>query len=255
MTYDASDVYAELIEPRYAPIADALVAAASLGRTDDALELGAGTGLVTRRAAARVRRVTATDAARGMLERARESMRGAANVSYQLLDYSEPFPFLDGSFSVVLSGLTFVQNSSASLGEIARVLGSGGRLALSMWGPRYHEKRLLNAAVRSIGGPPFPAAAPGRAVARLERLGFRSVRRVDVDISNTFGSIGEYLSYRRGFGRPVQWTPAFYERFLRAVAHEASRSVARDGSFALGWTITILTARAPRQRRTILTPR
>jgi len=55
MGYQAASTYAELIAPRYAPIADALVEAAALGARDDVLELGAGTGLVTARAAPRLR--------------------------------------------------------------------------------------------------------------------------------------------------------------------------------------------------------
>ena len=73
-------------------------------------------------------------------------------MTYTLLDYAAPFPFLDASFSLVLSGLTYLQDSPSSLAEVARVLRANGRLALSMWGPSYHEKRLLNAALESVGG-------------------------------------------------------------------------------------------------------
>jgi hypothetical protein len=44
----------------------------------------------------------------------------------------------------------------------------------------------------------------------------------------------------------VVWTRAFYERFLGAVEREASKWVNPDGSFELGWTLTIVTARVPR---------
>ena len=246
MTYDAPGAYARLIAPRYAPIADALVAAATVREDDDVLEVGAGTGLVTARVASQVRSVVATDISREMLERGRASMRRRRNVTFALLDYAVPFPFLDASFSLVLSGLTYVQDSQASLAEVARVLRSNGRLALSMWGPSYHEKRLMNAALESVGGGRFPAAAPGRAVRRLEAAGFRAVRRTDLDLVNRFDDVEDYLAYRRGFGVPSVWTRAYYDRFLRALHKEASRTLADDGSFELGWTLTIVTARASR---------
>ena len=246
MSYDAPGAYARLIAPRYAPIADALVEAATLREDDDVLEVGAGTGLVTARVAPHVRSVVATDLSTDMLERARASLRRRQNVTYALLDYSGPFPFLDASFSLLLSGLTYLQDSPAALAETARVLRANGRLALSMWGPSYHEKRLMNAALESIGGGRFPAAAPGRAVRRLETGGFRSVRRTDFDLVNRFADVEDYLAYRRGFGIPSVWTRAYYDRFLRALHREASRTAARDGSFELGWTLTIVTARAPR---------
>jgi SAM-dependent methyltransferase len=178
-----------------------------------------------------------------MLERARLSLRRRRNVTFALVDYGAALPYLDATFSLVLSGLTYVQDSPQALAEVARVLRTNGRLAFSMWGPTYHEKRLLNAALESIGGGRFPAAAPGRALRRLEAVGFRSVRRTDLDIVNRFADVEEYLAYRRGFGIPSVWTRAYYDRFLRAVHREASRTVADDGSFELGWTLTIVTAR------------
>ena len=239
-------VYARLIGPRYAAIADALVEAARLKATDDVLEVGAGTGLVTMRAAPAVRSLVATDLSRSMLEHARRSVRRAPNVSYLMLDYGSPFPFLDGSFTVVLSGLTYLQDSAAALSEVVRVLRPGGRLAFSMWGSSYHEKRIMDTALESVAGQRFPRAAPARAVRRLERRGFRSVRRTDLELTNRFASVDEYIAYRRGFGKPTIWTASLYERFLRALHREASKTAAADGSFSLGWTQTVITARRPR---------
>jgi ubiquinone/menaquinone biosynthesis C-methylase UbiE len=95
-----------LIAPRYAPIADALVAAASLQPGEQVLEVGAGTGLVSSRAAAGIApggRLCVTDLSAQMLEVAREHVRGPG-VSFAIVDYGAPLPFLDRSFDVVLSG-------------------------------------------------------------------------------------------------------------------------------------------------------
>ncbi|HEY6963258.1 MAG TPA: methyltransferase domain-containing protein [Gaiellaceae bacterium] len=244
MSYDAPSTYAALIAPRYAAIGRALVDAARLRRRDAALELGAGTGVVTRLAAPRVRTLVATDVSEPMLAHARAAVRGAPGLSFALVDYTQPrLPFLSSSFDVVLSGLTFVQDSAPALREVVRVLKPGGRLALSMWGSSYHEKRVLNDALTAIGGGRFPRAAPGRVVRRLERLGFEPVERVEHEISNRFDDVDAYLAYRRGFGVPAAWTPAYYERFLRAVRTRALDDAAADGSFTLGWVQEVVTAR------------
>jgi hypothetical protein len=80
-------------------------------------------------------------------------------------------------------------------------------------------------------------------VRRLARAGFDAVERVDVELVNEFASVDEYIAYRRGFGIPLGWTSAVYERFLRAVAREAAADADDGGRFPLGWTIVILTAR------------
>jgi SAM-dependent methyltransferase len=170
MKYDAPTAYAELIGPRYAPVAKALVEAARLRPTDDVLELGAGTGIVTKLAAPQVRSLLATDTAPEMLEVARRSTGRYRHVSFALVDYEQPLPFLDGSFDVVLSGLTYVQEWNAAVKELARVLKPQGRIALSMWGPDYHELTLLSDALESIGRPRIPAAvAPARDAAAAAR--------------------------------------------------------------------------------------
>src|SRR5690242_13647382 len=61
MGYDVPTAYAQLIGPRYGVIADRLLEAACVNRDDDVLEVGAGTGVVTVRAAPMARSVVATD--------------------------------------------------------------------------------------------------------------------------------------------------------------------------------------------------
>ena len=243
MAYDAPAAYAELIAPRYAPIADALVGAARLREKDDVLELGAGTGLVTARVARRVRSLVATDLAPEMLEVARRSVRRTRGLSFAIVDYNAPLPFLDRSFDLVLSGLTYVQDTGPPLKEAARVLKANGRLALAMWGPIYQEFRILADAVESIGRPRLPSPGPARAVRRIERAGFRAVKRRDFDLTHEFETVDDYLTYRRGFGKPADASPALYARYLRAVRRRANEDATDDGRLTLGWTLTIITAR------------
>lgn len=245
MDYDAPSAYGGLIAPRYAPIADALVEAADLRPGERVLELGAGTGLVSSRAAAAIApdgRLLVTDLSAAMLEVARDSLDGPG-LSFALVDYGAPLPFLDGSFEVVLSGLTYVQNTTESLAEVRRVLEPGGRLALAMWGTYYGEVRMMSAARRALRLTPYPSAAPGRAVRRLERVGFEQIERRDFELAPRFASVDDYLEYRRGFGVPLGSTRAQHERYLEALRMEATNAAAEDGSLTLGWTVTLVTAR------------
>lgn len=239
--YEVPASYAEVIEPRFAPIADRLVDAARPRAADDVLELGSGTGIVTRRMAGRVRSLLATDVTPGMLEVARGSIR-RKGVIFAIVDYTTPLPFLDRSFDLVVSGLTYVQDKAASVKEVARVLRADGRLALTMWGPSYHELRLLSDAAESVGRPRLPRPAPARTVQLLKRAGFRSVRRDDFDISNEFASVDEYLGYRRAFGTPAGVTRSGYERYLRALHRRAAKDARGDGRLTLGWTLSLITA-------------
>lgn len=241
--YDAPAAYAALIGPRYVPIAQALVDAAALRPTDDVLELGAGTGLVTRLAAPQARTVLATDLAAGMLELARRATRRHPHVRFALVDYGKPLPLLDSSFDVVLSGLTYVQDSSDAVKELARVLKPRGRVALTMWGPKYHELSILSDALDAIGRPRIPPPSPARAVQRLRRAGLRRVERQDFELTNEFPSVDDYIAYRRGFGRPAGASQAFYTRYLQAIRRRAEQDADDNGRLSLGWALSVITAR------------
>lgn len=243
MVYDAPEAYRRLIEPRFRPIAELLVESAALRATDRVLELGAGTGLVTSLAAANAGSYLATDLYPAMLELARKRTRAA---EYAVLDWNEPFPFLDGTFDLVLGGLTYVQNERSALREVFRVLRAGGRLALTMWSGLYDETRMLSDAAEAFGLPRFPRAAPELAVRRIERAGFDRVRRRDVALAPRFASVDAYIEYRRGFGVFPGWSRPRYERLLGLYRREAEKRAAPDGSFTTGWTIAVITARRPR---------
>src|SRR5919202_1465570 len=146
---------------------------------------------------------------------------------------SSALPFLDGSFEVVLSGLTYVQNRSEALAEVRRVLEPGGRLARAMWGTYYGEVRMMSAARRALRLPPYPSAAPGRAVRRLERAGFERIERRDFELAPRFASVDDYLRYRRGFGVPLGSTRAQHERYLEALRREATSAAGDDGTLTL----------------------
>ena len=98
----------------------------------DVVDLGAGTGKLTRSLVARGHRVTAVEPLEEMLARLRVAVPGAVAVRGS----AEGIPLPGGSTDVVTSAQAFHWfDRDAALPEIARVLRRGGRLAL-VWNTR-----------------------------------------------------------------------------------------------------------------------
>jgi ubiquinone/menaquinone biosynthesis C-methylase UbiE len=121
------------------PLADDLLAAATLRPGERVLDVACGTGVVTRLAASQVGRagtVAGLDVNPGMLSVAR-----AVTPSDMAIDWyetsAEAMPLSDGSFDVVLCqmGLQFVADKLEALREIRRVLKPGGRVVVNLPGP------------------------------------------------------------------------------------------------------------------------
>ncbi|MFF0490908.1 class I SAM-dependent methyltransferase [Nocardia sp. NPDC004068] len=109
-----------------------LLSAAGVGPGDRVLDIGCGTGQLTRLAARRARSATGVDLSGPMLARARERAvaEGVANVSFEQGD-AQVFPFPAGGFDVATSrfGVMFFADPVAAFANIARALRPGGRLA------------------------------------------------------------------------------------------------------------------------------
>jgi ubiquinone/menaquinone biosynthesis C-methylase UbiE len=108
------------------------------------LDVACGTGVVAREAAARagtLGRVAAVDINSGMLAVARSLPRiGGATIDWCESSALE-LPFSDSSFDVVVCqfGLQFFPDRSVALSEMRRVLDTGGRLGLNVFGPIEHN--------------------------------------------------------------------------------------------------------------------
>lgn len=74
------------------------------------------------------------------LARSKAKQRGLANIEFRAGDMTQ-LPFEDGSFDVVVCvfGIFFVPDMEAALRELGRVLRSGGKVAITTWGPRFFE--------------------------------------------------------------------------------------------------------------------
>ncbi|WP_433364577.1 class I SAM-dependent methyltransferase [Actinoplanes sp. CA-142083] len=120
-----------LVPVLFAPLAEALLAAAGPVRGLRVLDVACGTGIVARRAAATAAGVTALDKSPAMLEVA---ARLDPRVRWVPGDAAE-LPFADHSFDVAFcqQGLQFTPDPAAVVRELHRVVAPGGRLALALW--------------------------------------------------------------------------------------------------------------------------
>lgn len=189
------DDVAEYYERVNAPLmfdapARALVGAAALHEGDRVLDVGAGTGAVSRAAIDRLgsaRAVVALDPSPSMLMAA-----GRGGVVHLACGALPDLPFADASFDAVFSAfvLTHVDDADAAAREFRRVLRPGGRVALSAWGPsdddytrtwaavveEFADRAVLTeAAGRVLPGEPRFSRPDGLA-GLLESAGFDAVR-------------------------------------------------------------------------------
>jgi SAM-dependent methyltransferase len=128
----------------------------------DVVDLGAGTGKLTRSLVALGHRVTAVEPLTEMLD----LLRRAAPAATALLGSAESIPLPAGSADVVVAAQAFHWfDHDAALPEIARVLRPGGRLAL-VWNTRDDRDPWMARLSRAIGGESieeWDAPAPIRA--------------------------------------------------------------------------------------------
>ncbi|ABK03339.1 SAM-dependent methyltransferase [Arthrobacter sp. PvP102] len=96
------------------------------------LDAGCGSGPLSAALSAKGAIMTGFDSSPAMLELARQRLGATADL--YVADLSKPLPFADGSFDDIVSSLVlhYLQDWSAPLAELRRVLKPGGRLILSV---------------------------------------------------------------------------------------------------------------------------
>lgn len=131
----AAEVYDQFFVPAlFQQWTSPLLEAAGVGPGDRVLDVGCGTGVLTRAAAARVGadgEATGLDRNEGMLTVARRALEP---ITWHE-GVAEKLPFDDASFDRVVSQfvLMFVEDAAAVAGEMARVLAPGGSVAVATW--------------------------------------------------------------------------------------------------------------------------
>ncbi|TDC84610.1 class I SAM-dependent methyltransferase [Actinomadura sp. 7K507] len=232
-----------------------LLDGAAIGPRDRVLDVGCGSGQVTRLAAEQARSGDATgvDLSAPMLARARSlaEEQGATNVTFEQGD-AQIHPFPEAAFDVAVSrfGVMFFADPIAAFGNIRRALREDGRLAfLSMAPIGESDLGTVLAALPSREEPPIghhgplSLSDPDRVHEVLEGAGFRDVacRRVKAEQieGRDARDAGEFFA---GWG-PIRYNYGESEELVDLLT-EAMRPFERDGAVRLRGTAWLVTARA-----------
>ncbi len=170
---------ADLFDAGVARYLAPFLAAAAIEPASRVLDVGCGTGETTREAArlAHAGHATGVDLSGRMLELARHSAAGLANVDFAQLDAQVADL---GRYDRVISrtGVMFFGDPVAAFTNLARALEPGGRMALAVW-QGYPEQEWIGSFRRAVGARPladdagpFSLGDPDRIRTLLAAAGF-----------------------------------------------------------------------------------
>jgi SAM-dependent methyltransferase len=242
------------LEEALTPVREWLISELAPNPGETVLELGAGTGDTGFAAAVIVGergRLISSDFSPAMVEvaRRRGAQLGLRNVEYRVID-AERIELGEDSVDGVLcqSGYMLLADPAAALAETRRVLRSGGRLALSVWGARERNPWA------SIGGRilvergHLPAPEPGapgvfsmaseeRTRSLLDRAGFTDVRTEEVPVRFAFRDVDDYVRWVMEVGGPfaivVRGLPEDERHVVKAQLEEAFAPFEAAGAYSL----------------------
>jgi ubiquinone/menaquinone biosynthesis C-methylase UbiE len=248
--YDAvAEKYERLVAPRFAVVAARLANIAALRPGERVLELGAGTGALSRLIAPRLEpdgRLVLLDVSSRMLQVAARVLRkaGSRNVTCVSHDMSA-LPFADEDFDMVLSHMGYFEESQKAAHEAFRVLRPRGRIAIAVWGPltRHREWRLVRRARAAAGVRGQWVPTVGEAMGRLAKAGFVGLTSREAQFEHQFEGVDAYLEYRQSFPLSVLSSEIARSRYFATLRRDAQRCTRQDGSLAIGWTATFIVGR------------
>jgi enediyne biosynthesis protein CalE5 len=256
--------HADYVDARAAAVTDRMLELAALEQGERVLELACGAGGLGLAAAARVGEtgaVVVSDVAEEMTAIAGRRAAGIDNVSTRVLDL-EQIDEPDESYDAVLcrEGLMFALDHARAGREIQRVLRTGGRAVVAVWGPRQENPWLgvvLDSASAQLGAPVPPPGIPGPfALEDAETLtevlagaGLEDIRIEERPASMKVASFDEWWDRTCALAGPLanllSSLPSEAAQELRARAFEAAAAFRTDGGFEFPGVTLIATARRP----------
>jgi SAM-dependent methyltransferase len=205
--------FESMLDTQIAPLGEAVMERARVGRGERVLDVGCGCGQATLELARRVGptgAVTGVDVSRPMLARAGERAReaGLRHVRFVEAD-AQQTPLGDAAFELLFSrfGVMFFEDPVAAFRNLRRSLVPGGRLAFVCWQAIKLNPWMLvpTQAVAQVlpmpqppapGAPgPFAFADPARVRALLEDAGFAKVAIEPLLGASRRGSLDEAVEF------------------------------------------------------------
>lgn len=261
-TWAEGDKYEHYIGRWSRPVADAFLHWLSRPPRLSWLDVGCGTGALSRRIldACSPKSLHGIDPSKGYIEHARSSIDDARVALSE--GGAESIPFEEESFDVVVSGLVlnFVPDPRAALSEMVRVARPGGTVAVYVWDyadgmeliRRFWDAAVkLNPAARELDeGIRFPICNRDALASLFGDGGLRQVEGRDIDVTTRFESFDDYWSPFLGGQGPAPG----YAVGLASAEQDALRDqlkqtlpTAEDGSISLvARALAMRGVRAPR---------
>ena len=232
--------HAEQVEARVEALSDLMVEAVTPVPGDAVLELACGTGGLGLAIAPHVSpggQVVLSDVAPEMVAIAAARVDSLPHsdrepwVSARVIDL-EDIDLPDSSFDIVVcrEGMMFALDPAQAAREMARVIRPGGRVAISVWGPRERNPWLgvLTDAIQEHTGTPVPPpgvpgpfslSADGALAGALAAAGFQQIRIEEVEVPTHDSSFEDYWQLRTALAGPlrglIQALPAEQQGALR----------------------------------------
>ena len=210
--------HVDYVDNRAPDLTRLMIESAAPAPGERVLELACGVGSVGLAAATMVLpggEIVMSDVAPEMTEiaRRRAAAAGLSHVSTRDLDLAqidEP----DAAYDVVFcrEGLMFATDPAAAVAEIRRVLRPGGRVAISVWGPREDNPWLglvFDAVTAETGAPVPPPGVPGPfSLSDRERFSslfeqFENVRVTTVEVPAHAGSFEDWWERTAALAGPL----------------------------------------------------
>ncbi len=231
------------------------------------LELAGGPGTLSLMAAAAVGergQVICTDFAEPMVEiaRGRIAQEGAGNIECRVTD-AQAIDLPDGAVDIVLCrmGYMLMGEPAMALRESARVLRSGGRLALAVWSDAAANPWAavpMQAITSHFGAPPAPPGAPGLWALADERLltqlltdaGLGEIRTEALDDHLQYDSVEGWLETTARLAGPLRALFASLDEAARRaisarVAQAAEDYAQPDGQLSMPERMLVASATKP----------